>query len=236
LPPWKNHLQVNESLQRLKREAVLKEARRAFGKRGYHNTSLDEIASRLNVSKGTLYNYVKDKQELLYECHSLALDIGERAIDYGEEHGASGAEVLRQALLHNITSLTEEFGAFAVLTEIDALRPEDRAGIVKRRDGIEKRMVKLVLSGIKDGSLRRLDPKIVVMTYMGVINWLPRWFSSEGRLTGEQIAQEITDLLMAGCINPAYVASAAKVSAEAPPPGRRRTVAAAATAKRRTAG
>lgn len=198
MPRWNNHLQTNESLQRLKREAVLKEARNAFGKRGYHNTSLDEIAQALRISKGTVYNYIKDKQELLFECHALALDIGERAIDLGEQQGATGAERLRFTLMHNIVSLTEEFGAFAVLTELDALRPEDRVKIIERRDGIEKRMVKMIDAGIKDGSIRPVDPKLVVVTYMGVVNWLPRWFSPEGRLSGKDIAEQITDLLLSG--------------------------------------
>ena len=237
MPRWKNHLQTNESLQRLKREAVLKEARRAFGKRGYHNTSLDEIASALHVSKGTLYNYVRDKQELLYECHSLALDIGEQAIEHSEKEGLTGAEMLRHILMHNIVSLTQEFSAFAVLTEVDALRPEDRIEIVKRRDGIEKRMVKLINSGIKDGSLRPLDPKIMVMTYMGVINWLPRWYSAEGRLTGHDIAQQITDLLMAGSLNPARIPQAEAAEAPSPgtPPVRRLGTKASTATKRRSA-
>ncbi len=198
MPRWNNHLQTNESLQRLKREAVLKEARNAFGKRGYHNTSLDEIAQGLRISKGTVYNYIKDKQELLYECHALALDIGERAIALGEQQTLSGAERLRYTLMHSIVSLTEEFGAFAVLTEIDALRPEDRIKIIKRRDGIEKKMVKMVKAGIEDGSLRPIDPKLVVMTYMGVVSWLPRWFSPNGRLSGHEVAQQISDLLLSG--------------------------------------
>jgi AcrR family transcriptional regulator len=236
VPRWRNHLRTNESLQRLKREAVLKEARRAFGKSGYHNTSLDEIASALHVSKGTLYNYVKDKQELLYECHSLALDIGERAVEHSEKESLTGAEMLRHALMHNIVSLTEEFGAFAVLTEVDALRPKDRIEIVKRRDGIEKRMVSLINSGIKDGSLRPLDPKIVVKTYMGVINWIPRWYSADGRLTGHDIAQQITDLLMAGSLNPARVpqAGAAEAASSGTPPGRRLGTKASSANKRRS--
>jgi AcrR family transcriptional regulator len=201
VPRWKNSLQTNANVQRLKRDAVLKEARRAFGKRGYHNTSLDEIAEALQVSKGTLYNYIKDKQEILYECHTLALDIGERAVDFGKDRGGTGADILRNVLIYNITSLTEEFGACAVLTEVDALRPADRVKVVKRRDLIEKRMVSLINDGIKDGSIRPLDQKIAVFTIMGVISWLPRWFSPEGRLSGDEIAAQITDLLMPGLLS-----------------------------------
>ena len=65
---------------RRKRRAVIAEAARAFGHRGFHNVSLDEVAVALNVSKPTLYNYVKSKHELLYECYNLALDFGDEVM------------------------------------------------------------------------------------------------------------------------------------------------------------
>jgi AcrR family transcriptional regulator len=227
VPRWKNTLQTNASVQRLKREAVLKEARRAFGKRGYHNTSLDDIAEALQVSKGTLYNYIKDKQELLYECHTLALDIGERAVEFGKERGATGGEILHHVLMYNITSLTEEFGACAVLTEVDALRPADRIKTVKRRDSIEKRMVGLINDGIKDGSIRPLDQKIAVFTIMGVISWLPRWYSPDGRLSGRDIAAQITNLLMPGLLStntPVNVTASGQSRAPLVQPQRKRII------------
>jgi AcrR family transcriptional regulator len=218
VPRWKNTLQTNASVKRLKREAVLKEARRAFGKSGYHNTSLDDIAEALQVSKGTLYNYIKDKQELLYECHTLALDIGERAVEFGKERGATGGEILRHVLMYNITSLTEEFGACAVLTEVDALRPADRIKTV---------MVGLINDGIKDGSIRPLDQKVAVFTIMGVISWLPRWYSPDGRLSGRDIAAQITNLLMPGLLStntPANVTASDQSRAPLVQPQRKRII------------
>ncbi len=76
----------------VKRRAVIRESGRIFSRRGYHNTSLDDVAKALNVSKGTLYNYVQDKEDILFECHKLSLDIGERALEIGQRQGASGRE------------------------------------------------------------------------------------------------------------------------------------------------
>ena len=50
-----------------KREAVIRAAARAFNARGYHNTSIDEIAAALNVTKPTIYYYVANKEQLLLE-------------------------------------------------------------------------------------------------------------------------------------------------------------------------
>ena len=52
----------------VKREAVIRAAAREFNRKGYHNTSLDDIAARLEVTKPTVYYYVTSKEQLLFQC------------------------------------------------------------------------------------------------------------------------------------------------------------------------
>ncbi|MFZ0500715.1 MAG: helix-turn-helix domain-containing protein, partial [Steroidobacteraceae bacterium] len=52
----------------IKRDAVIRAAARAFNRKGYHNTSLDDIAAALEVTKPTVYYYVSNKEQLLFEC------------------------------------------------------------------------------------------------------------------------------------------------------------------------
>ena len=200
MPRWKNNLQINDEIQRIKRAAVIKEAGRAFSKRGYHNTSLDDVAKTLQVSKGTLYNYVRDKQEILFECHEMALDIGERAFNFSKECRGTGAEVLEATLCRYIELLTDELGACGVLMEVDGLRAEDREQIAKRRNAFEKKFVAIIQKGVNDGSMKNVDPKLAVFTFMGAINWMPRWFTPEGRLSGQEVARQMTDLLLTGLL------------------------------------
>lgn len=225
MPRWKNNLMTTEEVQRIKREAVLKEAGRAFSKRGFHNTSLDDVAKALHVSKGTLYNYVTDKQEILFEFYRIGAEIGERAFEFGKQAGGSGADVLSTVLRTYIRLLTEELGACGALMEIDALRPADRAVAVKSRDAFQRKFLALIEAGIKDGSLRPVDdPKLAIYTFMGAINWMPRWYSPGGRLTSADVAQTMTDLLLGGMIAEPPVApakKAARPSSAGPVRGRR---------------
>jgi len=48
--------------------------------------------------------------------------------------------------------------------------------------------------------MRSVDPKLAVYTFMGAINWMPRWFTPEGRLSGAEVARQMTDLLLTGLI------------------------------------
>src|ERR1051325_12028534 len=65
--PWRaSRERVRE--REVKREAVIRAAAHAFNRKGYHNTSLDDIAAALEVTKPTVYYYVTNKEQLLFEC------------------------------------------------------------------------------------------------------------------------------------------------------------------------
>ena len=78
LAAWNDTVQTRDQQFNLKRTALLKEAARAFSSQGYHATSLDDVAKTLGVTKPALYYYVKNKQEILFECHMLSQDLGDR--------------------------------------------------------------------------------------------------------------------------------------------------------------
>ena len=56
-----------------KRGSVIASAANLFNERGFHLTTLDDVAAALHVTKATLYYYIKDKDEILLECHKQAL-------------------------------------------------------------------------------------------------------------------------------------------------------------------
>ena len=127
---WKK-TDLNQAAQfQRKREAVLREAGRAFAKRGFHNTSLDDVAKALDVTKAALYTYVTTKQEILFECHKASMDLGDAALDWALALPGDAAARLEAFLSRYIADVTSDHGTFAVLTEIDALTPDDRSTIM----------------------------------------------------------------------------------------------------------
>ena len=204
---WKNASHLNEF--QLKRDTVLRESGRIFNREGFHNTSLDDVANHLDVSKATLYNYVKDKQEMLFEFHKMALIIGDEAMEMARKVEANGAGKLRVAIREYIAMVTERLGGYGVIAELGALKPLDRQEIIAGRERFDKRFVALLAIGVKDGSLRPIDPKMAVFAFMGALQTIPNWFSPNGRLSGAEVAERMTDLLMNGmATTPASVSSA----------------------------
>ena len=195
---WNNTIQTSDEIARFKRDVVLRESGRLFNKGGYHNTSLDDIAKALGVSKGTLYNYVSDKQEILFAFHNMAMDIGERALDMAGESELDGLSKIKLGISTYIRDIGEELGGYGVVAEVGALKTGDREKIVVRRDTLDAKFMALIQQGVADGSIRDLDPKMALFTFLGTIQLIPNWFSPEGRLSASEVAEAITDILIYG--------------------------------------
>src|SRR5690606_2591801 len=91
---WDEAVASPEQQRELKRRAILRVASRLFNEKGFHGTSLDEIADVLGVTKTALYYYVRSKDALLYECMILSYGCGVRA----REHAQSLARDPREGI------------------------------------------------------------------------------------------------------------------------------------------
>lgn len=182
---------------RLKRTALLREAARAFNARGFHNTSLDDVAAALGVTKAALYHYISSKQEILYECHMMAYDLGDQALEHVREHQGTGLEKVGLVVRRFVELYSGEMGRFAVLSEHDSLEPAQRDAVLARRNAFDRALRGLVEQGIADGSIRPLDAKLAVLFFMGAVNWMAtRWFRSDGPLSAGELAAGFEDLFL----------------------------------------
>ena len=186
---WDSSVPGRESLFQLKRLALIREAGKTFAKNGFHNTSLDDVANVLGVTKPALYHYVRTKEEILFECNNIALDLGEQARAQAAQESASPSERLRRTLTLYITAVTGEIGTYAVLAEpISSLTEPYRGLIIERRRQASRAMEKLVEGAIAEGAIGECDPKLAVAFFMAAINGLNRWFTPGGKQSGTEVA------------------------------------------------
>ena len=86
-----------------KRNAVLSTAAQLFNEKGFHATSLDDIAARLHVTKPTLYYYVKNKDEILIACVRRGLEMMHEGIEQTRLAGGSAIEQLLASIVGEFT-------------------------------------------------------------------------------------------------------------------------------------
>jgi len=192
---WKNVVPAASAQFDRKREVLLREAAASFNRRGYHGTSLAEIAKKLGVTKAALYTYVPSKEELLYYCHDSAMDTAFESLRQAQAEGGTGLQKLTSTLRGYLKLMLGDEGGYVVLLEENAMKPLHVRAIIKRRDQFEEGLRELVVEGIADGSIVPCNPKLAVFMALGALNWGRKWYRPNGPWTGEQIAFSLTQML-----------------------------------------
>lgn len=181
----------------LKRDVLIKKAADAFRRKGFHTTSMADIAATLGVTKAALYRYISGKEEILYIQHCHTMDLGEAALRYGKRHGKNGLEKALLALQHFLATYADSSITGGALTDLEALQADQRREITRRRDHFERTLRGFVTEGIADGSVRPCDPRMAILTIMGSVNWLSRWYDPKGAWSAQEVADGMVDVFAA---------------------------------------
>lgn len=198
---WNNALAEVPDAREVRKRALIVAAGRVFGTKGFHNTTLDDIAQALSVTKPALYRYVENKHEILFECHRMAVEMAEASMAEAQQNSTAPLAQLREFVALYIRKMTSELGTCVVLTEYYSMTPEHTEVIQQRRRVLDNQLRALVRQAMEQGQIAPCDPKLAVFFFMGAINNINRWFTEGGPLAGEQIAQAFADHAIA-CLGP----------------------------------
>lgn len=185
---------------RAKRRSVILSAASAFRKKGYHNTSMIEIAKSLGLTKAALYYYVRNKEEILFESHLMTYHSMDIILREDNSNHHSGLDSL-EAIFRSFVGLLTQSGV-PMLTDVDSLTETHKAEVLTRRNTIERSVIKRVKVGQADGSIGDGDARLYVFFFMGALNWLNTWFDENGRMNGDDIADHFVMQLRRGIASP----------------------------------
>jgi AcrR family transcriptional regulator len=181
-------------------DEIVRAAALVFQRKGYHGATMADIAAEVNLTAGSLYHHFPSKEELLAAVLDTGLSqiTGEvRAVVNGN---GSPADKLRGIVHTHIRSEIENANiAAAVIFESRALLavPGVRDQYVLQRDTLEGLYRRVIDEGIAAGVFRAVDVGIFVKTLFGALNWVSLWYRADGRLSGAEIADEITETFLA---------------------------------------
>jgi AcrR family transcriptional regulator len=182
----------------LKRDAVIRAAAREFNRNGYHNTSLDDIAAALQVTKPTVYYYVTSKEQLLFECFVAGVEQIRAAFREVRQLPLPARERLNAVLRHYGEAVASEFGWCMVRAEDQDLPPAMSRHIKSLKSEVDQGIRRLLREGIQDGSIEACDPKMTAFALAGALNWIAHWYREDQSLTGAQIATAFVTVFEGG--------------------------------------
>lgn len=179
------------------RHRILKAAANCFNQKGFSGTSLKDVSQHLGLTDAALYYYVRNKEELVYQCYMRAAEFGRDAMDRAISDGATGFEQAYLYIAYHIEIMVGERGPVAIMSEIPSLKSTHRDEILEVSRRHSAVFEGILQSGIHDGSVAPCDVRMTGNAIMGSINWIPKWFHGDPEMA-QQILQRFPEILTAG--------------------------------------
>lgn len=182
-----------------RRAQILAAARTLFREKGYHATTIRDIAEVCGLLSGSLYAHIRTKEDLLFE---IVDDIADQfLVDMRRVLLAGGkpADQFRNALTAHISVVARNLDAATVFShEWRALVGQRRETIQRKRDEYEQLWNVLLSEGAADGSLRAAHRRFSRLVILSVANWVYQWYDLDGQLSPQEVAERLADVLLRG--------------------------------------
>jgi AcrR family transcriptional regulator len=183
----------------MQRSDIIQAAAQIFRHKGFHATSMQEIADAVKLQKSSLYHHIPSKQDILLTILDYALDLLIADLQAVVESDLPPEDKLRRAVHVYVDRLTEDADlATVLLMEHRSLEPELKQGHIERRDRYEALWRELIEEGIEKGAFRSMDPKVAGFALLGVQNWMLTWFRADGRMRASDLADQFVDVFLNG--------------------------------------
>lgn len=182
------------------REAdLLAMATRLFRERGFHATSMQDLAGELGMNRGSLYHYIVGKDELLWLILGRAFDLLEAHVEPILAADAPPVDRIRGAIHEHLRVAADHADELSLIQiELRSLPPERRVQMIERRDRYEALWRTAIGEAMADGSLRRFDVRLAGIGILSACNWFTQWFRPSGPLTVDEVADRFCDLFLVG--------------------------------------
>lgn len=178
---------------------ILSAAAKIFNERGFHGTSVSDVADALGVSKPVLYYYLKNKDDMLFECSRIATEQLHAMLNAVRRADVSGWERLAMVFSGYARVMTTDFGICLIRNTAPGSLPDgsrEKLWVGRRR--LNREVEQIIAHGIADGSIRRCDPIALSFAIFGAFNWITYWYRENGPLTPDEISERFLDVFAHG--------------------------------------
>ena len=186
---------------------ILESAAHLFAKKGYHNTSIRDLASELGTSLAGLYYYFETKEDLLFLISQNSFDSVMSSLDkkFSMEHRPH--EKLRILVVNHMQYFVSHLDAMKVLAhESESLSGSYYEIITEKKKKYIKLVEQLLMDVLRNERTRvpkrtTREIKIAALSLFGMMNWTYTWYDPDRRNGSahiQKIANEMVDLFLRG--------------------------------------
>lgn len=180
--------------------AILETAARVICLKGYEGTSMQEIAQACELTKAGLYHHIQSKENLLLAIMDYGMDLFEEQVLSQVSSIPDPVLRLKACMARNIKLVTRGWSKeiTIILHEHATLHGAAGAHINVRKKRYVRFLEESFQEAIDKGLIRPVNPKVAAFSFLGMVLWIYKWFQPDGKLTDEEVAEGMVDLLFTG--------------------------------------
>jgi AcrR family transcriptional regulator len=186
------------------RDQILRTAAELFRERGYRASTLDDIATRLGMSKASLYTYFRAKEEMLAAISRETIEGFTRELGLVLRSDLSPEDKLRRIVREHVRFVIANRAFLTVFfSEESNLPARFVRAIAGQKDRYDKGVESVIAEGIRRGVFRDVPPRLVVFGLLGMLNWVYKWYNPRGRWGAEEISAAFLAMVEGGLVRQA---------------------------------
>jgi AcrR family transcriptional regulator len=183
---------MREEISAYKKERILEEAVKLFYERGFSGTTLDDIASKLGVTKPFIYTHFRSKVELLEAICRPTIEMSLDAIATAAQRKGSASERLFQGVIDFSRVVLQRQANIAVyFREEKNLSEAGLAGINTLRKRFDRVLSELLEEGANAGEFQIADIRVAALAIGGMVSWAYTWYQPDGRLSIDDVGSKL---------------------------------------------
>jgi len=183
------------------RELILGEAIHCFFKDGYEKASMREIANRVGVTQAAIYHHFRSKQEILYQLVDRTNNKLLLAFTDCLRSSKEPIEKLKDLICSQVLLMKSNIEEVKILVEDKKFLEGNLRKLVKDKERFLFDLYRKHLEeAANSGKLKDIDPTVATFGIIGMINWLYHWYNPKGRLSIENLSEQIAKMAFLGII------------------------------------
>jgi AcrR family transcriptional regulator len=187
------------------REKVYEIAAEVFHQKGYDNTSMNDIAEAVGLTKAGLYHHVTSKERLLFTILDYGMDMTEAYVVEPLESVKDPLRRLKKMIELHLKLILEgrKLAVTGLLHECQGLSRQDQVRINRRKKQYVRLVTKLVGEVMGRSNGRSADPKVAALALLGMLNWTYQWYKPTGSVKPDEVVREFQDVFIHGILGTA---------------------------------
>jgi AcrR family transcriptional regulator len=198
MKPQKKLAKVSEQDRRAD---IYKAAAKIICDKGFDAMTMNDIAQAVGMTKAGIYHYIEGKQNMLFAIMNYGMDMLDQGVIAPASQVEDAEQRLKAIIQNHANLITQGTNAITVLVdEVAGLSTAQRKKITQRKR-VYFDFIRDTLEQLKvEGKLKDVDTTVSAFSILGMLLWISRWYRANGKLSSNQVADEVLKVAIGGML------------------------------------